>query len=200
MSLLGDYARHKMKTTSQKALINTTGNAISKIIEKSQNSPKNTTKNNLFNVPDSSSNLMNKNYLEVEELFKVAGFTNIVLIPKKDLINGWLTSDGSLHSIRVAGKSDFGKKEHFTPTALVEITYHTFKDSHATKQQASIHTGFNPYEYVNPETDDDSVSSNASANNYYQNTVNARLFCPFCGTKLFKVNDKFCSECGHKLM
>ncbi len=68
-----------------------------------------------------------KDYLEMKALLELKGFTNIKLIPIKDLITGWVVSDGSIEKVLVDGDSYFYSSEYFMPDVEIIIQYHTFK-------------------------------------------------------------------------
>lgn len=83
-----------------------------------------------------------KNYEDVEEIFKQSGFTNIKLEKIEDLIIGWLTKDGEVEEVSVAGKVDYTVGEWVPVDTKVVIRYHTFSsteeetgDKTETKQQ-----------------------------------------------------------------
>ncbi len=59
---------------------------------------------------------------------KAYGFENIVLLPKKDLVTGWLNKDGEIISVKINGKSDFKKNSKFPARSRVTIEYHAFRD------------------------------------------------------------------------
>lgn len=79
-------------------------------------------------VPASASNLVGRNVHEVQDEFIAYGFTNIVLLPHKDLINGWLTKDGEIESVSINGEDDFGRKAKYLIDARIVIKYHTYRD------------------------------------------------------------------------
>lgn len=214
LGLLDYLAKTTIKTASQKALIHTAGEAIGTIIEKSQNSSR-PARPTLYGVPDSSANLVNKDYQEVAEMFRAYGFMNISLVPKPDLINGWLTKDGSVESVSVGGKREFKKKATFTPNVPVVITYHTFKNA-----AHPVYLNDSRCQESEDEADWFLPNESPEVQGYYRETEPARtsrpqhetratkapepegpvrLFCPYCGKKLFGANDRFCSECGQRL-
>ena len=59
---------------------------------------------------------------------KAYGFENIVLLPKKDLVTGWLNKDGEIISVKINGKSDFKKNSKFPAMSRITIEYHTFRE------------------------------------------------------------------------
>ena len=58
---------------------------------------------------------------------KAYGFENIVLLPKKDLVTGWLNKDGEIISVKINGKSNFKKNAKFPAMSRITIEYHTFR-------------------------------------------------------------------------
>ena len=54
--------------------------------------------------------LQPKNYLDVKKELEACGFTNISLLPIRDLIKGWFVKDGSVEEVIINGKDSFKKK------------------------------------------------------------------------------------------
>ena len=77
--------------------------------------------------PISSNGCINANYAVVAKRFKDEGFTENHIEPIPDLINGWITKDGSIKQITIDGKENFSKRTKFAYDANVIIRYHTFK-------------------------------------------------------------------------
>lgn len=75
----------------------------------------------------SSDDLIGQNYKTVIEKLKKQGFTNILEVADKDLITGWLTSDGEVEEVNIDGKTDFNGNESYVTDVKIIITYHTFK-------------------------------------------------------------------------
>ena len=65
------------------------------------------------------------NYLELEKLFREAGFEYITLQTQEDLITGWITKDGSVESVSINGETSFSDSASFRVDAEIIITYHT---------------------------------------------------------------------------
>ncbi|MEE8886895.1 MAG: hypothetical protein SOI56_10120 [Eubacteriales bacterium] len=84
--------------------------------------------NNEIQVTCSARDLKKETYLEAEKDLKAAGFSNIELMKDEDLITGFITHDGDVESVSIAGDSDFVSGDWFSKNAAVRITYHTFKD------------------------------------------------------------------------
>lgn len=78
--------------------------------------------------PFSSSQLDDANYQDVVAQFQEAGFTNVTTEPIPDLIIGWLTADGEVEEISIAGDTEFESGEHFDPAVAVIVRYHTFPE------------------------------------------------------------------------
>ena len=82
-----------------------------------------------ISVPNSSEHYIGMNYKNVQDELLAYGFTNIVSLPKNDLINGWLTKDGAVERIAINGRTEFSTKNRFPSDVRIVITYHTFRDS-----------------------------------------------------------------------
>ena len=140
MALLGKI----VETVAKKAIIKTVGSvatqaAISTIDALGRNRIIDIPN---INVPFSSESCRGRNFEEVKDELVAHGFMDISLLPKKDLINGWLTKDGSIEKITINGRDNFKKKSAFSEHAKVVIVYHTFKDK---RLFMSTKRGF-PYE------------------------------------------------------
>ena len=66
-------------------------------------------------------------YNEVLDLFEEAGFVNIKIEAKYDIITGWFTDDGEVEKVTVNGNKKFFESDQYRPDAEIVITYHTFK-------------------------------------------------------------------------
>ena len=66
-------------------------------------------------------------YQEVVNSFKDAGFTNVKLETKYDIITGWLTKDGEIESISINGKKEYDSYDKVRLDAEIIITYHTYR-------------------------------------------------------------------------
>lgn len=82
----------------------------------------------LVNPPMSSTDKIDKNYLELEKLYKQAGFTNIVRKEIKDIKMGVLTKEGEVERVTIDGKTNFKKTNVFSTDVPVVIEYHTKAD------------------------------------------------------------------------
>lgn len=83
----------------------------------------------LIRVPKSSAHYFGMNYQDAQAELTAYGFTNIALLPKRDLIKGWLTKDGAVAVVSINGKTEFEGKSKFLADVRIVITYHTFRDS-----------------------------------------------------------------------
>lgn len=66
-------------------------------------------------------------YSTVVNELKALGFNNIKVYRKNDLINGWVTKEGSVDSISIGGNSNFTNTDSFYYDAEIIILVHTFK-------------------------------------------------------------------------
>ena len=60
-------------------------------------------------------------------MFSQSGFVNIKYEIEYDLINGWITKDGSVKEVSINGNSKYSLEDVFRPDAEIIITYHTYK-------------------------------------------------------------------------
>lgn len=67
------------------------------------------------------------NFAELEAMLKNAGFVNIRIEKKYDLITGWITKDGTVDEISINGNTVFSENVAYRPDAEIIIVYHTFK-------------------------------------------------------------------------
>lgn len=121
-----------IKESTKKVVANVAGNTIEKVAGKTIDAVSEYNKNHIqkeyCSVPFSSDDYDFKNYKVVMEELSAYGFTNIVLLPHRDLINGWLTKDGTVENISINGKEKFRKNTKFKSDVRIVITYHTFKN------------------------------------------------------------------------
>lgn len=83
----------------------------------------------VIKVPNSSGHYLGMNYQDAQDELTAYGFTDIALLPKRDLIKGWLTKDGAVEAVSINGKTEFKGKSKFLADVRIVITYHTFRDS-----------------------------------------------------------------------
>ena len=81
----------------------------------------------LVSAPLSSKSTKEKNYMDVLSAFEDAGFGNVRIEAKYDIITGWLTEDGEIDSITIGGEKKFTEESQFRPDVEVVITYHTLR-------------------------------------------------------------------------
>lgn len=79
-------------------------------------------------IPDSSDGYIGRNVEDVKEELITHGFSNIGILPHRDLINGWLTKPDSIEKVIVDGKENYRKKTKFSSDVRIVIVYHTFKN------------------------------------------------------------------------
>ena len=131
-----------MKTVIANTIIETAGNVTEKVLEVSVQHETNriakqeikSSKSNssseilMLKIPSSSDDYIGKNYMDVVGELNAYGYKNIVLMPKKDLFNGWLVKDGEIEEITINGKEHFRKNAKFPSESRIVIVYHTFRD------------------------------------------------------------------------
>lgn len=121
-----------IKESTKKTVAKILGNTVEKVAETTVNAVNVYNENHIEKkysfVPFSYDSYEQKNYKDIMEELSAYGFTNIALLPKKDLIKGWIIKDGEVESITVNGKEKFKKNEKFKSDVRIVITYHTFKN------------------------------------------------------------------------
>lgn len=120
-----------VNTLAKKVMIDTAVNAAVKTVGAvgDYNNKRENVESNIIKVPNSSENYFGMNFQDVQNELTAYGFTSIALLPKRDLVNGWLTKDGAVEEVSINGKNDFKQKSKFPAGAHIVITYHTFRDS-----------------------------------------------------------------------
>lgn len=78
-------------------------------------------------VPLSAKKYKGENYEVVVQQLEDAGFENVEAKPVKDLVTGWITKDGDVESISIAGDTEFEEGDIFSVDSKVVVTYHAFK-------------------------------------------------------------------------
>ena len=81
-----------------------------------------------YKVPTNADEYIGEDKETVFGELKAYGFNNIVLLPRKDLIKGWLNKDGEVIQVKINGKNDFRKNQKFPIESRIVIEYHTFRD------------------------------------------------------------------------
>ena len=78
-------------------------------------------------TPISSKKAKGENYKDIENMFIIAGFTNITLEVEYDIVTGWLTDDGEVGSVTINEDKKFTEGKEYRADAEVVITYHTYR-------------------------------------------------------------------------
>ena len=78
-------------------------------------------------LPQDAKKYKGENYEVVVQQLEDAGFEDVEAKPVKDLVTGWITKDGSVESVSIAGDTEFEEGDIFSIDAKVVVTYHTFK-------------------------------------------------------------------------
>ncbi len=82
---------------------------------------------NEISVPMSSSAFEKEDYKTVEKALRSAGFEDIELVGKGDLITGWITKENSVDKVYINGDCTFKEGDWFPADAEIVISYHSFK-------------------------------------------------------------------------
>ena len=80
-----------------------------------------------YNPPITSKDAKGKQYSEIVELFKKAGFTNVKVKGMDDLVTGWINKEGEVSSITINSEKNYYEDDEFEQDASVIIKYHSFK-------------------------------------------------------------------------
>lgn len=83
-------------------------------------------KNEIY-VPLDAKKYKGENYEVVVQQLEDAGFQNVEAKAVKDLVTGWVTKDGEVECVSIAGDTEFEEGEIFSKDSEVVVTYHTFK-------------------------------------------------------------------------
>ena len=83
-------------------------------------------------IGSSASDFEGCQYTDVVEQLKALGFTNIKLLRANNLINGWITKEGSIKSITINGNGDFEATYKYQYDSEIVIVVNTFKDKGCT--------------------------------------------------------------------
>lgn len=104
-------------------------------------------------IKSNSSYYEGKNYEEVEEEFKDAGFTNIKYEIIYDLIIGFLVSDGEVEYVTIDGSKEFKDISEYFKTEEVVIAYHTYEyNKPQTPNNPEIPVEMNPSQDIYDDT------------------------------------------------
>lgn len=83
-------------------------------------------------MPLSAKSMVGKDYREIVQQLKDAGFTNVITVPNPDLKKGFglfKKKDGEIQSVSANGINDFAKNDIFAVDDMIRIVYHTYPDS-----------------------------------------------------------------------
>ena len=80
-----------------------------------------------ISIPYNASSLRRLNYNEACSRLSSLGFTEIKLVPIKDLFIGLLTKNGAVEKVLVNGSKTFKKNTFFKYDTDIIVYYHTFK-------------------------------------------------------------------------
>lgn len=79
-------------------------------------------------IGDTASGFEGSQYADIVNQLKTKGFTNIHLLRANNLINGWITKEGSIKSFTINGSSDFADTDSFYYDVRIAIVVNTFKN------------------------------------------------------------------------
>ena len=98
-----------------------------------------------------------KNYLDVQIMFREAGFTNIQLEAVDDLIVGWLHDEGDVKEVSIGGNTNYSSCKWYSTNTPVIIRYHVFPKDSANNNQngGNPNTGSGNAGNGNNETQDE---------------------------------------------
>jgi hypothetical protein len=108
----------------------------------------------LIKIPFSASVVKEKNYQDVEQQLRSAGFTNITTEAITDLVTGLLNDDGDVKEVSVDGKTDYYDGEKFAADVKIVVRYHTFPDTAEESQEET-----EPVDATTPQDDPEAADS-----------------------------------------
>lgn len=76
-------------------------------------------------IPYSAKSLRKQNYQAVYEQLQELGFTNLYKCPKKDVVLGWLSKEGEVEEVCIAGNNRFKENTTYKFDVEILIRYHT---------------------------------------------------------------------------
>lgn len=99
-------------------------------------------------IPDSSSNLVGRNYLSVNNAFSTAGFTNIVFIPNFDS-SLFSNKENQVEQVLINKITEFNAGEFVPYNSEVEIKYYAEKIKYENKELDKIISTIKNYGFTN---------------------------------------------------
>lgn len=126
------------------------------------------------------SDLVGEHYEIVRSAFYANGFTNISLIPQRDIINGFFIKDGTVEEITICGKSDYKKKKHYATNSPVVIIFHTYRNQNK------------------PTMPIESAPTRRSILPPTEPGAQSIIYCSYCGSPQ-DITNVFCIRCGKQL-
>lgn len=87
-----------------------------------------------ISMPEKSKYYLGRNYETVQAELEDLGFEEFELRTIDDLVIGFLSKEGDVESVSIAGIKNFEKGDLFKKTDKVVITYHVFPDKKKTKK------------------------------------------------------------------
>lgn len=78
-------------------------------------------------IPMDAKKYKGENYKQVVQQLKDVGFEDVDAEPIYDLVTGWLTKDGEVEKVSIAGDTEFEEGDYFKEDDHVIVMYHTYK-------------------------------------------------------------------------
>ena len=88
----------------------------------------------LMEAPFSSKDAKGQMHDSVVQQLTDAGFINIRIEIKYDLITGWITEEGEVESVTINGAEKYSQGDRYRPDVEVVVTYHAFKKNKTRTQ------------------------------------------------------------------
>lgn len=125
-------------------------------------------------MPEAATTFEGQNYEDVVTQLQDAGFTNIETKAQEDLITGWVTKEGEVDKVSVAGKTNFSASDKFKSDVRIVVTYHAFPSDSSSSDDASSDTsGGDDASSEDESGSDDSSSSTDSGDASTQSDAEA---------------------------
>lgn len=90
-------------------------------------------------VPDSAKKYIGREYGQVVNELKDAGFLNVLTDCQQNVKKSWLTKDGNISRITIGGDAEFEKGAWYQPESVVRILYYDFSGQNEQERQSSHH-------------------------------------------------------------